>query len=103
MMTAESPQPGEITLHGLVNLDNRRPVPGKPNSFVFDAIFCCLEQTRDGVGSLRHYIGIDKDKKTNDVYDIQAKVRTLRLVLHTVSSCALPDCRFQSRLQHQQR
>ena len=73
-MSAEGPQPGEITLHGVLILANRRAVPGKPNSFVFDAIFPCSAETRDCIGSFRHYIGAEQDQKLDDIYEVRAKV-----------------------------
>lgn len=74
-MSVDSPQPGEITLHGLVSLENRHPAPGKPNTYIYDVIFSCSGQTTDGIASCRHYIGQDRTKKLDDVYDVRAKVR----------------------------
>ena len=73
-MTSDTAQPGEITLHGMASLENRRPAPGKPNTYIFDATFRCSDQCKDGVASLRHYIGQDHSRKLDDLYDICAKV-----------------------------
>lgn len=73
-MAGDGLQPGEITLHGLVNLDNCCSVPRKPKSFIFNAIFPSSAETWDCIGSFRHYVDTDKDKKVNDMYDVQAKV-----------------------------
>lgn len=69
-MSSESTHPGEITLHGMVSLKNRRPAPGKPNTYIYDATFRCSEQTKDGVVSFHHYIGQDRSRKLDDLYDI---------------------------------
>lgn len=67
------PQPGELVLHGLTSLENRRAAPGRPNSYIYDAVFPLSDESRDGVGSLMHYVGPDKNQKMDDVYDIRAK------------------------------
>ena len=81
---ASEPQPCEITLHGLTSLENRRPAPGKPKTYIYDAIFPCTELSRDAVGSFRHYVGDDNTKKQDDVYDIRAKVCPFFLSLQIV-------------------
>ena len=96
-MSSPQPHPGEITLHGLVNLENRRAAPGKPNTFIFDGTFPCPDQTNDGVASLRHYIGVDKDKKLDNVYDIRAKVRLGFPLLSYMCSRLPPDYWIQKR------
>jgi hypothetical protein len=79
-MATEQPQPGEISLHGFASLENRRAAPGKPNTFIFDTVFSCSDQVREGIASCRRYIGQDKTKFLDDVYEIRAKV-----TLHTLS------------------
>ena len=90
-MNADSPHPGEITLHRLINLDNRQPVPGKPSTFIFDAIFPSDAETCDCIGSFRYYASAQKDKKVDDVYEIRAKVRAQKPTPQ--QSCSL--CAFQ--------
>lgn len=92
MSGERDPQPGEITLQGLTSLENRRPAPGKPNSYIYDAVFPCTELSRDGVGSFRHYVGEDKTKKQEDIYDIRAKVRTNWRCQSTVRLFHVQDC-----------
>jgi hypothetical protein len=68
----------EIALHSLASLENRRAAPGKPNTFIYDAVFKCLDAFEDGIGSFRHYVGLDKSKKQDNVYEIRAKVGVAR-------------------------
>lgn len=75
LFTIMSTHPGEIILSGLTSLDSRRPVPGKPYSFIYDATFTCADTTTDGVGSYRCYVGQDLSKKQDDLYDVTAKVQ----------------------------
>jgi hypothetical protein len=68
--------PGEILLSGIASLDNRRPVPGKPYSFIYDATFTCADAA-DGIGSFRCFVGSNASKKQDDLYDLQTKVLLL--------------------------
>jgi hypothetical protein len=97
-MSADSPQPSEITLHGLVSLENHRPAPGKPNTFIFDTVFPCIAQTADGVANCQHYIGQDRSKKLDNVYDIRAKVCFNVSPLFHAPSCSCTDRKFQTRM-----
>ncbi|KAH9041358.1 hypothetical protein EDB85DRAFT_1886563 [Lactarius pseudohatsudake] len=73
--TTISCTPACIVLHGLTNLQQHRPVPGKGNTFIYDAIFTCGDASvDDGVGSFRCYVGQDKSKKADDVYELEAKI-----------------------------
>ncbi|KAH9017684.1 hypothetical protein EDB85DRAFT_1897523 [Lactarius pseudohatsudake] len=69
---SETVTPGCISLSGLVSLENRRAVPGKPYTFIFDATFTCADTAADGIGSFRTYVGRDKTKKQDDTYEIIA-------------------------------
>ncbi len=65
-------------------LENRRAVPEKPYSFIYDAIFTCAENPAvDGIGSFRCFVGRDKTKKQDNLYQICAKVR---YILHLTPS-----------------
>ncbi|KAH9034909.1 hypothetical protein EDB85DRAFT_1889629 [Lactarius pseudohatsudake] len=66
--------PGCVSLSGLVSLENRRAVPGKPYTFIYDAIFTCADTTVDGIGSFRTYVGRDKTKKQADTYEVRCKI-----------------------------
>ncbi len=66
-----------IELRGLTTLKNRRVVPDKPNSYIYDALFSCAEandESEDGVGSFRHYVGRDSSRKQDGTYEIEAKI-----------------------------
>jgi hypothetical protein len=79
----------EIALHGLASLENRRAAPGKPNTFIYNAVFKCLDTVEDGIGSFWHYVGPDKSKKQEDVYEIRAKVGTAADASHILM---ISDC-----------
>ncbi|KAF8269201.1 hypothetical protein EI94DRAFT_1904871 [Lactarius quietus] len=68
------PQQGDVILHGLMSLENRRPLPDKPNTFIYNTIFSCAESDDNGVGSFRHYIGTDKNKKQDGFYETNARI-----------------------------
>ncbi|KAI9445708.1 hypothetical protein BJY52DRAFT_1194108 [Lactarius psammicola] len=74
--------PGLIVFVGCATLDNKRPIPQKPLSFVYDATFTCSDPPtagEEGVGSFRHYVGSrSPDEKANGIYDIIAKVVAFR-------------------------
>ncbi len=74
-MPAEPLNPARITLNGLALLENRRAVLGKPYSFIYDASFTCMDTVTDGIGSFRCFVGRDKTKKQDDLYEIRTKVR----------------------------
>jgi hypothetical protein len=85
---SEKPSNSRITLHGITMLKNRRPVPEKPNSFIYDGLFSCaelIEQNEDGIGSFRHYVGRNTKLKRDGTYDIHAKVRIASLIAPTAS------------------
>ncbi|KAH9026337.1 hypothetical protein EDB83DRAFT_2319838 [Lactarius deliciosus] len=73
-MSKDGLNPGRIELFGMTSLEERRAVPGKGYSCVYDAIFTCADSGRDGIGSFRTYVGRDKNKKKDGVYEIRAKI-----------------------------
>ncbi|KAH9015616.1 hypothetical protein EDB84DRAFT_1443384 [Lactarius hengduanensis] len=73
-MSKDGLNPGRIELFGMTSLEERRAVPGKGYSCVYDAVFTCADSGRDGVGSFRTYVGRDKNKKKDGVYEIRAKI-----------------------------
>ncbi|KAF8260010.1 hypothetical protein EI94DRAFT_1706626 [Lactarius quietus] len=68
------PQQGDVILHSLMSLENHWPLPNKPNTFIYDAIFSCTDSDNDGVGSFCHYIGTDKNKKQDGFYETNARI-----------------------------
>ncbi|KAH9017184.1 hypothetical protein EDB85DRAFT_1897777 [Lactarius pseudohatsudake] len=54
------------------SLENCRPVPGKPYTFIYDASFTCADTPVNGRGSFRFYVGRDKTKKQDNTYEIIA-------------------------------
>ncbi|KAH9014909.1 hypothetical protein EDB85DRAFT_1898982 [Lactarius pseudohatsudake] len=78
-MSSDNLNPTQILLTGCATLENRRLVPKKPFSFMYDASFACVETGLDGVlGCLRHYVGRDTAQKQDGVYDILAKITAYR-------------------------
>ncbi|KAH9014307.1 hypothetical protein EDB85DRAFT_2214500, partial [Lactarius pseudohatsudake] len=71
---SETVTPSCISLSGLVSLENRRAVPGKPYTFIYDAIFSYADTTVDGIGSFRTYVRRDKTKKQEDTYKVRCKI-----------------------------
>jgi hypothetical protein len=61
----------------MASLANWCSAPGKPNTYIYDTLFPSTDNTADSVGSFHHYIGQDRTKKMDDVYDIRAKVYIL--------------------------
>ena len=62
-----------VALRGMTTLKNRRPLPGKPGHYIYDALFTCAKprnSEEDGIGSFRHYIGKDDSLKQDGTYDI---------------------------------
>lgn len=67
--------PAQIILSGCATFENRRSVPSKSLTFLYDVIFACSEQDHEeGIGCLRHYVGRDLTKKEDGLYDFAAKV-----------------------------
>jgi hypothetical protein len=64
-----------VSVDGLASLQNRRQLPGKPNTFIYDVLLACADDERDGVASSRHYIAGDKTEKEDGFYMINSKVR----------------------------
>ncbi|KAH9048606.1 hypothetical protein EDB83DRAFT_2317357 [Lactarius deliciosus] len=82
--------PVHIVLQGLTNLQRHCPVPGKGNTFIYDAIFTCADpNVQDGVGSFRCYVVQDKTKKPDNVYELQAKVCTRSLAYQAEMTTAI--------------
>lgn len=80
------PKNTRVTIHGMAMLKNRRQLPEKANTYVFDGLFSCAEATnndKDGIGSFRHYMGRNKRLKPDGTYDIHANVRISTLILLT--------------------
>jgi hypothetical protein len=76
-MTSTSPTNGRIILHGMTTVKNRRQIPGKPYSYVYDGLFSCAdppESDEDGVASLRYFVGKDPNMKQDGTYELYAKV-----------------------------
>jgi hypothetical protein len=63
----------EIKLAGMTTLKNRRPLPDKPNTYVYDAVFS--SGVDDAIGNFRHYVGPDNSEKDDGTYEVVAKVR----------------------------
>ncbi|KAH9025132.1 hypothetical protein EDB84DRAFT_1614023 [Lactarius hengduanensis] len=73
-MSKDTLNPARICLSGMTALENRRAVPEKLNTFIYDATFTCAQSVIDGVGSFRHYIGPNTNKKKDDLYELRAKI-----------------------------
>ncbi|KAH9032992.1 hypothetical protein EDB85DRAFT_1156842 [Lactarius pseudohatsudake] len=73
-MSKDGLNPGRVELCGMASLEERRAVPAKGYSYIYDAIFTCADSASDGVGSFRTYVGRDKNKKKDGVYEIRAKI-----------------------------
>ncbi|KAH9047958.1 hypothetical protein EDB83DRAFT_2317458 [Lactarius deliciosus] len=58
----------------MASLEDRRAVPGKGYSCIYDAIFTCADSANNRVGSFRTYVGRDKNKKKDGIYEIRAKI-----------------------------
>ena len=66
-----------ISLRGLTTLKNRRELPNKANTYVYDGLFSCADATNDdedAVGSFRHYMGKKQTLKPDGTYAVYAKV-----------------------------
>ncbi|KAH8979542.1 hypothetical protein EDB92DRAFT_1820942 [Lactarius akahatsu] len=73
-MSKDGLNPGRIELFGMTSLEERCAIPSKGYSCVYDAIFTCADSGRDGIGSFRTYVGRDKNKKKDGVYEIRVKI-----------------------------
>lgn len=68
----------EIILRGMTTLRNRRQLPEKPLTYVYDGLFSCAEQLdKDGVGTFRHFVGKDANVKRDGTYEMYAMVITI--------------------------
>ena len=66
IMTAQTDKANncEIILRGMTTLRNRRQLPEKPLTYVYNGLFSCAEQLdKDGVGTFRHFVGKDANVK----------------------------------------
>ncbi|KAH9020150.1 hypothetical protein EDB84DRAFT_1441894 [Lactarius hengduanensis] len=77
-MSKDSLNPGRVELCGMASLEDRCAVPAKGYSYIYDTIFTCADSASDGVGSFRTYVGRDKNKKKDGVYEIHAKMQLLQ-------------------------
>ena len=79
---------GEIILRGMTTLRNRRQLPDKPLTYVYDGLFSCAEQLdKDGVGVFRHFVGKDASLKRDGTYEITAMVN----FSYSLFLCCLSD------------
>ncbi|KAF8263445.1 hypothetical protein EI94DRAFT_1788514 [Lactarius quietus] len=88
--------PGQIFLTGCATLENRRPVPQKPFTFIYDTIFSCIQPCKDqldckGIGSFRHFVGTDTSEKKDGIYEIFAKIVSFQADRNTTSPEHLDD------------
>ena len=84
-MSSETLNPAQIILSGCGTLENRRPVPKKSLTFLYDVVFTCAERDQEGgVGCLRHYVGRDTSQKEDGLYDFATKVS-----LYFLTDCSI--------------
>ncbi len=71
--------PALVYLTSCVQLENMRALAMKPYTCVYDSVFSCSQPTTDteyseGIGSFRHYVSQDVNKKKDSMYEILVKV-----------------------------
>jgi hypothetical protein len=94
MSAMVTPHTGCVHLSCRAWLEHARPVPGKPRSYVFDALIYCGKRVNNtclAACSLQYYKADDNAVVSDGIYDINAIVSTIFSSLHV--QCVLNDGR----------
>ena len=101
-MSTDAPLARDVVLHALSSLENRRLLPDKPQSFIYDGIFSYGDPPQDGVGSFHHFVGHDPNRKQDGFYQIEAKVCFHACYSISTNVCLI-DHHTSSRMKSEQR